>query len=122
MPPLEESIFLALAGGSPNTNAGQRVYPVQAAQGAALPRVTFQRASTAPSNTLTGNGGNDQVRVQVDCWASSMPGVSALALQVRQLMEAAPFKAQLQGGFDDYEPDTKVFRRSMDFRCWEHLA
>jgi hypothetical protein len=119
--PLETQIFQALTEGSPQTTAGVRVYPVTAPQGAALPRLTYSRVSTAPSNTLGGNGGLDQVRVQVDCWARSAPAAAALAAQVRSVLEAQSFKALLQNQFDDYEAETGVFRHSLDFRCWDHL-
>jgi hypothetical protein len=116
--PLETDIYQALTA---QTAAGDRVYPITAIQGAAMPRVTYQRISTAPSNGLNGNAGLDQVRVQVDCWAKTMPAVSSLAAEVRAIMEAAGFKALLQATFDDYEIDTQIFRRSLDFRCWEKV-
>lgn len=118
---LEAQLYQALAGGSPQTDAGSRVYPLSAPQGAPLPRITYQRISTAPENTLGGRANLDQVRVQLDCWASTLAGVAALASQARDAMEAQGFKALLQGQFDTYEQDTQVYRRSMDFRCWEHL-
>lgn len=121
MQPLEQRVYEALAAGSPNTNAGQRVYPLLAPEGAALPRITFSRVSTAPVNAIGGSSGLDQVRVQIDCWASSLPAVATLAAQARTIIETQDFKALLQGAVDDYEPDTRTFRRSLDFRCWDHL-
>ena len=118
---LEEQIYLALAGGSPQTDAGSRVYPLAAAQGVETPRITYQRVSTAPENTLGGRSNLDQVRIQVDCWATSTKGAADLARQARDIMEAQSFKALLQGAFDTYEQDTQLYRRSMDFRCWECL-
>ena len=118
---LEEQVYSALAGGSPQTDAGSRVYPLSAAQGTGAPRITYQRVSTAPENTLGGRANLDQVRIQIDCWATTIKGAANLARQARDLMEAQSFKALLQGAFDTYEQDTQLYRRSMDFRCWESL-
>jgi hypothetical protein len=116
---LETLIFEALATGSPlPTSAGVRVYPEQAKQGAATPRITYSIVTTVPQNNLGGNSGLDLVRVQVDCWADSSPAAATLATEVRAVLEAQPFKALLQNSFTAYEHETKTFRRSLDFRCW----
>lgn len=119
---LEQAVYQALAVGSPLTAAGVRVYPEPAAQGAALPYITWQRASTAPVTSLSGSSGLDSVRIQVDCWASSKPAARQLATQVRTILEGQSFKALMQGAFATYETETRVHRYSMDFRCWEHLS
>lgn len=116
---LEQQIYQALAVGSPRTDAEGRVYPLKAAQGAALPRITFNRVSTDGNDSLDRASSLDQVRLQFDCWATTAEGAARLASQVRALMEGAQFKGRLRGSFDAYEQDTQVYRRSMDFRCWE---
>lgn len=116
---LEELIYEALALGSPNTDAGARVYPSIAAQGAALPYIVYTRVSTTPINALDGHSGLDSVRIQIDCYASTKPRAAALARQVRTLMGGASFKALPQNEFDDYEADTEKFRHSVDFTCWD---
>lgn len=118
---LEQQIYQALAVGSPRTDAEARVFPLKAEQGAPLPRVTFNRVSTAGNDSLDRASSLDQVRIQCDCWASTAEGAARLALQVRAILESQPFKARLRGSFDAYEQDTQVYRRSMDFRCWEAI-
>ena len=123
MPRIERLTYEALAGGSPDTDAGTRVYPWIVGQDVPLPRIVYTRVSTAPVTSLSGSSGLDNVRMQVDCYAATMPGALRLASQVRTLLEGggAGFTALLAGQFDAYEPETKVFRQSLDFSCWEHL-
>jgi len=118
--PLEADVWTVLTAGTP-TAAGARVYRNAAPQGAAEPRITFARATNAPVVSLSGRSGLDQVRLQVDCWAKRAEDAQALAHQVRLLLEAQPFKALMQNDFSAFEPDTKLHRWSMDFRCWDRL-
>lgn len=116
---LEEQIHAVLTGTSPYaTDAGLRVYALLADQGSAFPRVTYQRISNVPTTDFQGRSNLDQVRVQVDSWGKSYGEVKALAQQVRDAMEAAEFKALLTNDFDDYEPETRLFRVRQDYRCW----
>jgi hypothetical protein len=120
---LEELVFAVLAGTSPPaTGAGLRVYPLLAPQNAELPRITFARVANAPVNSLSGSSGLDAVRVQVDAWAKTFLGAKELAAEVRTAMEGASFKGLLQNDFDTYEPETKTYRVSLDFRCWHRPA
>lgn len=116
---LEELVQAVLTGTSPYaTDAGLRVYALLADQNVPLPRVTYQRISNVPTTDFQGRSNLDQVRVQVDSWAKSYAGAKALARQVRDAMEAAEFKALLTNDFDDYEPETRLFRVRQDYRCW----
>lgn len=102
---------------------GDRVYPVIRPQGSALPAVTYQRIAEDAMMNLDGiDTSLRQVRVQIDCWASTYAAVASLALAMRDRMNAAAatFTSVLLtgGGLDDYEPETRLYRRSMDFHCW----
>ncbi len=121
--PLEQSIYQALATGSPlPTNAGSAVYFGDAPQtSSALPRITFFRVSNAPSLGLGGNANTDFVTIQVDCWAVSPVAAQTLASQVRAILEVASFKGLMQSDFSAYEPDTKLHRWSADYRCIDKL-
>ena len=123
MPQLDEEFQAILAQGSPATAAGERVYAMRAPQSSTvLPRITYQRITTSPETSLSGSSNLDAVRIQVDCWARTFLGAVALAAQARGLLEAdTKFKPLCQGITDFHEPETDLFRRSMDFRCWEHL-
>lgn len=121
--PLETDVHAALTAGSPAPTAAEgRVFHVIAPQNRPeLPRITYARAANAPVVSLGGSSRLDQVRLQVDCWAASYTAAKALAREVRAVLEVQRFKALLQNDFDDYEVETKTWRVSMDFRCWERL-
>ena len=116
---IEELIYSALAAQSPPaTSAGDRVYPLIAKQGSTLPRITYQRISTTPINDFQGSSNLDQVRIQVDSWAMSHLGARQLAAQVRLAMAGAEFKSTMSSEFDDYEPETRIYRVRQDYSCW----
>lgn len=69
-----------------------RLYPVQAAQGATLPYVTYQVIADPPAHHMSADA-ESQARVQFDVWASSW----AIAKQVRDQVIAC--YDRLQGTF-----------------------
>lgn len=115
--PIEQDLYAALTG-SPSTDAGARVYPDVAQQGAALPLVVYSRVSTQPQNSLGGHALLDLVTMQVDCYATTKLGALTLARQVRGLLQYE-LRALMQSEQDDYEFDTKTYRHTMDFTAWE---
>ena len=117
MPRLEQDLYSALSG-SPSTDANARIYPDVAPQGAALPFIVYSRISTQPQNSLTRHALLDLVTMQVDCYASTKAGAMTLARQARLLLQGE-LSARMQSEQDDYEPDTKVYRHTMDFTAWE---
>lgn len=92
-----------------------RAYPSILPQGATLPCVAFSRISTAHENDLDGHAGLDNLRVQVDCYASTFDGARALAAQVKLAMDALGTR---DGDRDLYESATSVHRVSLDFSVW----
>lgn len=113
---VELQVRAALSGA---TTAGARVFPLLRQEGAGLPAIVYTRAGTEPVDSLGGSSGLDAVRVQLDCYAQTFDEVKALAMAARPLMESAAFKGLLRSEFDAYEPDTKIYRVSMDFACWQ---
>lgn len=116
MAAVELQVFSALNGA---TAAGSRVYPLLRAEGSALPAIVYSRVGNAPVNSLNGSSGLDAVRIQVDTYATTYAQAKQVGDQVRVLMQAAPFKALLQTDLDAYEQDTKLFRFTQDFACWQ---
>lgn len=117
---LEEQIFEALTSGSPlPTAAADRVYPTLAKEGAALPRITYQRVSTEPQNTLGGHALIDRVQVQFDCWASSPLGAALLARQLRLALSDAPFKPTFTSQYDGFEAESRLYRHTLEMSCWD---
>jgi hypothetical protein len=103
--------------------AGDRVYPTVRPQDSGLPAVTYSHVSGRPSNSLDGyTSGLQRFLMQIDCWAKSHSEVMALATAVRDRMNtaAATFSTVITEYplLDDYEPDTKLYRRSLGVACW----
>lgn len=101
-----------------------RVYPLTRPQDAAVPAVTYQQITLDPHMNLGGiDASLRQVRLQIDCWALTFDAAAALALAVRDRMNTAASNFRsvlLSGGLDDYESDTRLYRRMMEFNCWFH--
>lgn len=72
------------------TNAGTsalvstRVYPLQLPQPPTLPALSYSRVSSSGQN---GTSNRKESRWQIDCWASTHAGVTALAAAVKTAME-----------------------------------
>lgn len=68
--------------------AGTRVYEQYAPQSAARPFVTYERISSDPTNTLGGPTSDDDenVRMQVTCWADSSAAAASLLAVVDGLL------------------------------------
>ena len=117
---LEEQIFAALTQGSPTpTSAASRVYPVLAAEGTPLPRITYQRVSTEPQNSLAGHALIDRVQVQFDCWASTPLGAARLAREVREALANATFKPTFTSQYDGFEAESRLYRHTLEMSCWD---
>ena len=100
-----------------------RIYPLLRDEGAALPAVVYTIVSLDPQGNLDGiDGSQRQYRVQIDCWSRTYDEMDLLALAVRDRMNTAAtnFKTVFQpgSGFDEYESETKLYRRSADYSCW----
>lgn len=100
-----------------------RIYPVLRPQGAGLPAVTYQIIARDHQVNLDGGDSSlRQLRVQLDCWARSHEDAMNLldAVIARLDTAASSFRAVLIAGAgdEDYEPETKLYRRTQDFSCW----
>jgi len=100
-----------------------RIYPQILPEGATLPAVTYTLVFGQPENSLDGfTSGLTRFSVQLDCWAKTFGAAVALALAVRDRMNtnASTFSTVLLNypALDDYEPDTKRYRRALECACW----
>lgn len=96
-----------------------RVYPLVMPQNPTYPAIVYNRISSAAQNVLEGGSTIDQVRIQVDTYATTYSAAKSLARLVRLAMEGASFKATLQTDQDFYESDLSIYRVSQDFYLWE---
>lgn len=132
---LANAIYQRLAGHAPLAAlVGTRIYPSRAPDEAQMPYLVYlDMAPIDQAEDLDGSGGLDQVRVQVDAWATS----AIEAKRVGDLARAAlrDFRGAvagvsianvtISGGFDDWDGgsgDTPsvAFRRSTDFLVWKY--
>lgn len=123
---MEELLRALLLAGSPSPLAalvGDRVQWGSRDQASGLPAVTLIKISGGPGYADDGEVGLDEIRVQIDCWASTFSGATALARVVRDQISAYhdndfrhialdASRDLREGGSNqaDYE-----FRTSMDF-------
>lgn len=97
---------------------GERIYRHGSVpqDSATSPYVSWALAGNQPVNELSDVPGRDRLTVQVDCWHLSDTGVEALATMVRDAIEPL---AHMTGIIvDSREPDTKLYRISLQFDWW----
>lgn len=111
---IEQDLFNALKGLVSN-----RVYPLVMPQSPTYPAIVYNRIAVNAQNVLEGGSTIDQVRFQVDTYATTYAGAKTIAAQVRVAVEAASFKGTLQSDQDFFEPDINLYRVSQDFYIWE---
>ena len=98
-----------------------RIHPRKLKDGESLPVVIYSIIFGETQNSLDGfTSGVVRYRVQVDCWSSIADDANELALAVRDRMNvaASTFKSFIiSSAIDDYEQDTKRYRRTLEFSC-----
>jgi len=99
-----------------------RIYPVVRPQSSTLPALVYTPFGVDQVNNLAGRDSSLRfIRVQVDCWSRTFDEALVLAEAVKARMDTAAsnFRTVLSpgSGFDDFEDDTRLYRRSMDFHC-----
>jgi hypothetical protein len=80
------------------------------------PYVTWFVVGGVPENTMSELPQIDRLPVQVDCWSTSDSGVEALAVAVRNALEPNAHMTSII--LDEQEPETKLYRISMQFDWW----
>lgn len=98
---------------------GTRVYPVTLPQTPVLPAISYQRVSNTEQN---GTSTLRTTRYQVDCWAVSYSAVQGLAAAVKTALEewtsgSSVKMTEVINEIDDYEPDSGLYRVSIDMYC-----
>lgn len=111
---IEQDIFNAL-----KSLVSNRVYPLVMPQSPTYPAIVYNRIANTAQNTLEGGSSLDQVRMQIDVYATTYSAAKTLSDQVRSAMEAAAFKGTLQTDQDFFEPDVNLYRVSLDFYVWQ---
>lgn len=81
------------------------------------PACRFVFISSEPIEDICGTDGDatSNTRTQIDIVHKTFDGARALRLQVIAAMGALATPTRLAGSFDDYDPELKLFRCSLDF-------
>lgn len=101
-----------------NTSAGTRIYPVRAPDSPTLPFVVYAVVANAPENVLSGPPPIDSTRLQIDVYDRTYAGMQTLSDAVRAAMQSAVAGSILELEIDNYEPDTRLYRRVLDYTIW----
>lgn len=109
---LQTDIFSALG---PIVN--NRVYPLVMPQAATIPAVVYTRIANNAQNVLEGGSTLDQVRIQIDTYATTFAECRNIADQVRSAIEG--IKGTLQTEQDFWEVEVNYYRISQDYYIWE---
>ena len=99
-----------------------RITPVIREEGAAVPAVSYQIVASDPMANLDSmDTALRNIRLQLDCWSRAHSDVVAMADAIRTRMDtaAATFASvALPTLVDDYESDTRLYRRMLELSCW----
>jgi hypothetical protein len=109
VPPVQSTL---LAAAAVTAIVGQRVYQSIAPQDITQPYVVWSVVTSAPGNNLSETPEYDDQRVQIDCWSTNQSQARQLGQAVRDAIEV--YTHIVYGPWNDYEPDTKLHRWSMD--------
>jgi len=110
IPPVYQTLMAASAV---TAIAGDRIHGSgYSTQGTTQPYVVWQVVTTAPANTLACAPDSDDIRIQVDCYATKENIAKNLATAVRNALEEPAYMLM---AWNDYEKETGLFRWSMDF-------
>lgn len=117
-----EQAFYTLLTTTPAITAivAGRIHEGERPENETAPAIVFQRISTVPVVSLTGESGLDNVRLQVSCWHASHAESHALA----QLVRAAVRDGGLVTGIpvmqiNDIDERTGNKRTLVDFNLWQ---
>ncbi len=122
--------LLAVAGVTAivGVGAAARIYPVEIAQGAILPAITYQRITGPKISAMGADTGLTRPLFQVDCWAETYREADDLAEAVRAALQRwkdtvlgiVVQQTTLENMTDLHEDEDDTHRVSMDFR-FSHL-
>jgi len=114
---LSRTLRLQLINSPVGDEVGERVYPVRLPQGATIPAVVYQRISTDPVRSHSGNSGLATVRFQLSCWAETYDEASTIAEKIRTALhgkrDLGPASAVVND-LEGFEEDLGLWYRYVD--------
>lgn len=92
-----------------------RVFPSVLPLDYALPAIVYSTVAVDPNNTISGSAELEEISIQLDVYAKTLAELLTLRSQVIMAVEGAFESVIRTNDFDGYEPDTKLFRRIIEF-------
>lgn len=109
---LEDNAVTSIIGSNP-----MRAYRHGSApQDTSKPYIVYSIISGVPENNLSAVPNVDKYSIQVDCYHQTDSGVQSLTIAVRNSLESIGYMTNIP--VDEREPETKLFRITMDFDIW----
>ncbi len=99
-------------------NAVAPTMPYAAGISAPRPYITYQLVS-GTDNANLGGGGPRNPRFQLDVWAEDPDTADLLKEQAKVALRAGAKVGFIFDNPDDFEEDTKLFRRGFDASLWQ---
>lgn len=104
-----------------------RLYPITAPQNVTKPYAVYARVGGPRNRSLSGPDGLARPRYQIDAWATDIDQARALSAAIRRALDG--FRGDSAGltiheivmddePFEDFEPDTGLYRVSADYIVW----
>lgn len=94
-----------------------RCYPLTAPVGTVRPYIIFQVISNPVLNTLEGDAGISERRIQVDVWADSYGAAKGLLKDATAAITGAGH-LRMNDNPDQYDSETEIYGASADFSVW----
>ena len=123
---IETSLHSYLANAQTLVSAcAGRIEPVRLPNDPSLPTLTYQVISTTPDATLDGPSGFMEKRIQFSSWGECYGDAKALDEALRTVLDGFSglqpdgtliFNVMLDTAADLYEPDSKLYHVSTDYK------
>lgn len=96
--------------------AGGNVFPYVAPSGTAAPWVVFLLPTAVSGDVFCGQAETSGT-LQIDAWAQSVDEARAIRSQIRAAI--APLSPVSLNELNDYEPDTSLYRATLEVQIWD---
>lgn len=127
---LEKGLVTKLTGNSPQTLAGNRVYP-RLPQDVKFPAIRYQRITSSRQHALDAAVGVTEVTMQVDCMADTYSAAKTLADSVRVILHgyrgtwgtltAQHTTLETENDFYEQDGDRVTHWVSQRYRVWTDM-
>lgn len=102
---------------------GSRIYPMRLPPKATLPAIVYQQISNSAINSIDGDSGLDNIRMQFTCWARTYEAAISLSVALRRVITSSPtLKAITAMELDVEDPDTRNYGSIIDFYMWSTFS